>query len=288
MEAERERTTSVSPSSNSLQRFAPSSSHPSFANSSHLRSRRERCPLRSRPLPRTLPPRLARDSLHRPRIDAADVPSRAPHPPQVQRKLAQAADKTVPAWNGRVRLGNLRTWTAGAVAHRPALSRTLFQAPAVDGANLKSYWPTAGRRCSYRSDRAGTDCCQHDTLRAPAPPSTQIPSACDPSRELGVAPSTARCCRRCTPIHSRTPQRGLIASALPPRRRPGRTRSRRTQSASCGLARLPRHATLRTRACTHSFARPQMTAYLAHGGPRLDPGRLMRSSTLPLRSPSYR
>lgn len=104
VEAERERTTSASPSSNSLQRFAPSSSHPSFANSSHLRSRRERCPLRSRPLPRTLPPRLlhrslrlARDSLHRPRIDAADAPSRAPLAPQVQRKLARAADKAAPA-----------------------------------------------------------------------------------------------------------------------------------------------------------------------------------------------
>lgn len=43
-----------------------------------------------------------------------------------------------------MRLGNLRTWTASAVAHRPALSRTLFQAPPVDGANLKSYWPPPG------------------------------------------------------------------------------------------------------------------------------------------------
>lgn len=97
VEAERERTTSASPSSNSLQRFAPSSSHPSFANSSHLRSRRERCPLRSRPLPRTLPPRLlhrslrlARDSLHRPRIDAADAPLACP-PPTSGPKEARAS-----------------------------------------------------------------------------------------------------------------------------------------------------------------------------------------------------
>lgn len=104
VEAERERTTSASPSSNSLQRFAPSSSHPSFANSSHLRSRRERCPLRSRPLPRT----LLRVSCTAPCVSPATrciglasmllmPPSRAPHPPQVQRKLARAADKAAPA-----------------------------------------------------------------------------------------------------------------------------------------------------------------------------------------------
>lgn len=156
-----------------------------------------------------------------------------------------------------MRLGNLRTWTASAVAHRPALSRTLFQAPPVDGANLKSYWPPpggGGRIVPIGRARTAVNMtrCAHQRLSVHADPVCLRPVA------------RARSCTVHCPLlppslhtHSRG---GLIASALPPRRPLGRTWSRRTQSASCGLARLPRHATLRTRACTPSCARPQMTA----------------------------